>query len=138
MKFKNFGKGTKFISMLAGLMLLNSCAGMMKYHPYARNVKRKPGSSGIVALKLNHRQEDRDYSETLMKGNCGEKKIKILDEGEVVIGTVTNSNSQSRKGGETQMGSLFGLPVTSTTPNSTSQSTTTTQKKEWQIKYTCA
>lgn len=138
MKFQNFGKGSKITLMLVGLMLLNSCAGMLKYQPYARNVKKKPGRSGIVALKLNHRQEDRDYSETLMKGNCGEKKIKILDEGEVVIGTVTNSNTQSREGGETHMGSLFGLPVTSTTPNSTSQSSTTTQKKEWQIKYTCA
>lgn len=138
MKFRNFGKGSRLISMMAGLLLLNSCAGMLKYQPYARNVQKKPGRSGIIALRLEHRQEDRDHAQSLMVNNCGQKKVQVTDEGEVVIGTVTNSSTQSRKGGSTQMGSLFGLPVTSSSPDSTNQSSTTTQKKEWQIKYNCA
>ncbi len=138
MKSKNFGKNTKPLIILSILALLPSCAGMNKYRPYARNVKKKPGRSGVVALKLEHRKEDRDLALNFMNSNCGSKKSQITDEGEVVIGTTTNSNSRSREGGSTQFGSLFGIPLKSETADQTSKTSTTTQEKEWQITYKCS
>jgi len=138
MKSNIFGKVSLKTTILGSLFLLNSCAGMMKYHPYARNVKKKPSRSGVVALKLEHRKEDRDLAKSMMKENCGSKKVKVLDEGEVVIGTITNSNTQKNKGSSSKFGSLFGVPLTSSSPESTNQSSTTTQKKEWQLTYKCS
>jgi len=138
MKSRNFGKNKTSLTLLAALILFTSCAGMNKYHPYARNVKKKPGHSGVVALKLEHRKEDRDLAISYMSENCGSKKSSITDEGEVVIGTTTNSNSQEKKGGTDKLGSLFGIPLTSTTPDSSSSTSTTTQEKEWQITYKCS
>ena len=137
MKSRNFGKKTNLL-ILALALALNSCAGMNKYRPYARNVKKKPGSSGVVALKLEHRKEDRDLAKSFMKDNCGEKKTRILDEGEVVIGTTTNSNSKTKEGGTSNFGSLFGIPLKTQTADSTSKTSTTTQEKEWQITYKCS
>lgn len=133
MKSQIFGKMTT----IAVLATLASCAGMFEYRPYARNVKKKPGKSGVIALELNHRAEDRTLATTMMSDNCGNKKAIITDEGEVAIGTVTNSTKKSTEGGETQMGSFFGLPVTSTTADQESTSSTTTTQKEWQINYLC-
>ncbi len=138
MKSKFFGKKLITLSCLSSLVLLNSCAGMFKYRPYARNVKKRPGNSGVVALRLDHRNEDRDLAKSFMKENCEGKKVSVKDEGEVVIGTVTNSNSEASKGSSVKMGSLFGIPVSSSNPDSSSSSTTTTQKKEWQINYICS
>ena len=117
---------------------MSSCAGMNKYRPYARNVKKKPGRSGVVALKLEHRKEDRDLALNFMNDNCGQKKSQITDEGEVVIGTTTNSNSKNREGGVTNFGSVFGIPLKSQSADTTSSTSTTIQQKEWQITYKCS
>jgi hypothetical protein len=137
MKSTIFGKKAQQTSILLGFLMLSSCAGMMEYRPYARNVKRKPGKAGVVALRLEHRKEDRVLAKSMMKENCDTKKVSILDEGEVVIGTITNSSNQSRKGGSTQVASLFGIPVTSSSADSQTSNSTTTQKKEWQMQYKC-
>jgi hypothetical protein len=138
MKSTIFGKKAKQVSLLMGFLLLNSCAGMMKYRPYARNVKKKPGKSGVVALRLEHRKEDRDLAKTMMQENCSNQKVKVTDEGEVVIGTITNSSKKSREGSSTQVASLFGLPINSSSPGSETSNSTTMQKKEWQLQYLCA
>lgn len=138
MKSRNFGKKLNLLALITLSLLLNSCAGMNKYRPYARNVKKKPGRSGVVALKLEHRKEDRDLAKSFMNENCGKKKLNILDEGEVVIGTTTNSKSKTREGGTSNFGSLFGVPLKTQSADSTSQTSTTTQEKEWQISYKCS
>ena len=138
MKSQIFGKITKKAVFLSLLTMLTSCAGMFEYRPYARNVKKKPGKSGVIALELNHRAEDRTLATTMMHENCGAKKAVVTDEGEVVIGTVTNSTKKSTEGGETSMGSFFGLPVTSSSADTENSSSTTVQKKEWQINYLCS
>lgn len=142
MKSNNFGKNTKLalkpMMTLAILSLVTSCAGMNQYRPYARNVKKKPGRSGVVALKLEHRKEDRDLAMTYMNDNCGKKVSTIMDEGEVVIGTTTSSNSKTREGGTTSFGSMFGIPLSSTSADQTSSTSTVTQRKEWQITYKCS
>lgn len=137
MKSKIFGKITAKILILSTLAFLTSCAGMFEYRPYARNVKKKPGKSGVVALNLAHRTEDRTLATTMMTENCGDKKIIVTDEGEVAIGSVTNSSKKSREASESQMGSLFGLPLTSSSPAEENVSSVTTQQKEWQINYLC-
>ncbi len=124
--------------LLSTLFLVTSCAGMNQYRPYARNVKKKPGRSGVVALKLEHRKEDRDLAINYMKENCGTKNSKITDEGEVVIGTTTSSNSKNREGGVSNFGSVFGIPLKTHSADETSSTSTTTQRKEWQITYKCS
>ena len=69
---------------------------MFKYQPYARNVKKKPGKSGIIALKTEQRQEDQDLAKSMMSQNCGSQTAKIIEEGEVAIGTVTQGVKTSQ------------------------------------------
>lgn len=131
-----------FASALIVVGLLNGCQ-TLPYQPYAREVKRVPTRGGEIALKAEHRDEDRLKADTMMSSNCGGGKIKVLEEGEVVVGQTTNSNAsqtQNRASGGTQVGTLFGIPVTSGArgaSNDTATSATTTSVKEWNIKYEC-
>lgn len=116
----------------------------MPYKPYAREVRRKPGVGGEISLKTEHRDEDRAKAQSMMDTNCGTMAPKISEEGEVVVGTTTNATaSQTHNYGSngTQVGSLFGIPVTSGAQqpsNDTATQATTTQVTEWVIKYDCA
>ena len=131
-----------FTSLFIAVSLLAGCQ-TLPYQPYAREVKRVPTRGGEIALKAEHRDEDRLKAESLMSSNCGGGKIKVLEEGEVVVGQTTNSNAtqtQNRASGGTQVGTLFGIPVTSGArgaSNDTATSATTTSVKEWNIKYEC-
>jgi hypothetical protein len=111
----------------------------MPYQPYARNVKVEPQSGGVVALKLEHQDEDRAKAQSMMANNCGGQAVKVLEEGETVIGTETSSKETNEAGSNgTQVGSLFGIPVTSGAKEaSKNTATVTTNKKEWQIRYKC-
>ncbi len=139
---KSIGAG-----MMKGAHVLLALAAVgcqtLPYQPYARDVKRKPMESGIVALKLEHRDEDRAKATEMMAANCGTKKPVILEEGEVVVGqtTQTNGNTDYHRGSSgKQVGSLFGMPITSGASNpgnSTSETATTNAIKEWQIAYNC-
>ncbi len=127
-----------FLISIAVLFLAGCQA--MPYKPYARRVKMKPRVGGVVALKLDHNEQDRQHAEGMMSKSCGAKKFAVLEEGEVVIGTETKSNETRKAGTEgKKMGSLFGIPLTSAgTDPSKATSSTTLQKKEWQIKYKCS
>lgn len=117
--------------------LTTNCANMFKYQPYARSVKKQPNQGGVIALRLNHRQEDQQKAKQIMSHNCGSKKTKILEEGEVVIGTITNSQAEREAANKKQVGSLFGVPVTSGHDGQMNTTSETSQKKEWHIKYLC-
>ncbi|MGZ3781606.1 MAG: hypothetical protein ACXVCY_13220 [Pseudobdellovibrionaceae bacterium] len=130
--------------LLTSVLLLGLTACQtMPYQPYARAVKQKPSTGGIVALKLEHRPEDRQKAESMMKSVCGTNPVKIVEEGEVAIGQETKSSgSQEHKSGSapTNVGTLFGLPITSggSNPSDTANTNTvTTSVKEWQISYEC-
>ena len=127
----------KLFIVSLGITVLPGCAGMFKYQPYARAVSRQPGQGGVIALRSNHRQEDRDLAKTKMAQNCGGQKVAILNEGEIVIGSTTQSRSEAHRGNKRQVGSLFGTPVTSGHDGEVNTSSETVQKKEWQIKYSC-
>jgi hypothetical protein len=102
-------------------------------------VKVEPQSGGVVALKLEHQDEDRAKAQSMMANNCGGQAVKVLEEGETVIGTETSSKETNEAGSNgTQVGSLFGIPVTSGAKEaSKNTATVTTNKKEWQIRYKC-
>ena len=95
--------------------VLTSCQSM-PYQPYARDVKKKPNQNGIIALKAVHREEDRQKATSMMATNCGPAKVNVIEEGEVVIGqeSTTNSNTSRNAGSHgTQVGSFLGMPVVS-------------------------
>lgn len=128
--------------LLALIAAITSCQ-TMPYQPYARDVKKKPQTSGTIALKPEHRDEDRAKADSMMKSNCGNASVRVLEEGEVVIGqeSTTKANTAQHKGEESeQMGSFFGMPVMSggkDPSQSTTAKVSTTQVKEWQINYEC-
>jgi hypothetical protein len=113
----------------------------MPYQPYARDVKKRPQAGGVVALKSDHRDEDKAKAAEIMKSNCGGAGYKVLEEGEVVVGTTTNSTATENTdyGNKHQVGTFLGLPVTSGSDRTASTNTvaSTTQVKEWQISYEC-
>jgi hypothetical protein len=134
MKKLVFGKALSLIIVTQALV---SCAGMFEYKPYARNVQMKPKKEGIIALHQEHRQEDKDLASSMMSQNCAPKAPEVQSEGEVVIGTTTQSSTEKRAGNEQQVGKFLGMPVMSGDPATENQNSTTLQKKEWQIAYLC-
>jgi hypothetical protein len=115
----------------------------MPYQPYAREVKRKPNEGGVIALKSEHRPEDRQRADSMMASNCGSNSIvKVSEEGEVAVGEKTKSNSNKvQDNGSVGSGfSLGGLHFGSANPRpgeNTDTTTETVQVKEWQIAYNC-
>ena len=105
---------------LFGLALFGSMLfGAGCIHGNYRVVKTVP-SAGELALE-GPQQEARTKAEGYMANRCP-GGYDITEEGEAVIGQ--NSSSQSRKG------TFVIVPTTET-------NTTTTDKREWRIKYQC-
>lgn len=128
------------LSMTAGLV--TSCQSV-PYQPYARDVKKKPSQNGIIALKVGYRDEDRQKATQMMASNCSPTQARVIEEGEVVIGqeSTTNSNTSKNAGSQsTQVGNFFGMPLMSggkDPSENTSAKVSTTTVKEWQISYEC-
>lgn len=135
-------KNIILIKIALPCLFLTACQ-TMPYQPYAREVKRLPGKGGEIALKSEHRDEDRSKAQSLMTSNCGALSVNVLEEGEVVVGQTTNSNaSETHNNGSSgvSMGSFMGLPISSggtKASNDTATTATTTALKEWNIKYNC-
>lgn len=126
---------------LSVAVLFTGCQ-QMPYQPYARDVKRKPQTGGVIALKTEHRSEDRAKADEMMKNTCA-GRFQVLEEGEVVVGQETTSKTntdhhEAQRGQE--VGSLFGIPVVSGGRNAGSEQSSvssTVAVKEWQIQYEC-
>lgn len=138
MKSVNFGMSRNLVSSLILLGLLTSCAGMNEYRPYARHVSKTTGKAGVIALKLEHRHEDITLAQSMMQDSCGARAAKITQEGEVAVGSVSDTVKERRDGHESVVGNLFGLPVTSSSPEQENSRIVTTQQKEWHINYKCS
>lgn len=129
------------IAVVAVGLALAACEAP-PYQPYARDVKRKPGQGGSIALRLEHQDADRQKAMNMMSSNCGSSKVKVLEEGEVEIGQETQGSATASRdeGSAGTVGKLFGMKVRtgqkdpSTTTNSNSR---TMAVKEWQISYEC-
>jgi hypothetical protein len=131
------------LGMVFSMFLVLTACQTRPYQPYARDVKRRPGKGGIVALNQTHRPEDRALADQMMGSNCNGKKVNVLEEGEVVTGEKTRSSaSQTSDQGHKskQVGTLFGLPITSSSQSPSTETSTESEKiqtKEWQIGYEC-
>lgn len=124
------------VAVLLMCVFATGCADMFKYRPYARHVKKMRNKGGVVAMKLNNRAEDQQLADSMMAQTCGSKKVEVLEEGEVSIGTITKGKEESHRGNKST-GTFLGLPVTSGNDGSKNTTTETVSKKEWQIKYKC-
>lgn len=133
-------KKSVYILSLLTLMALSSCQ-TVPYQGQARDVKKKPNEGGILALPLDPRDEDRSKADLKMQQNCGIGKYKILEEGEVIIGQKTKSDSREDQRSDSQhkVGSFLGLPVIAgdVAGKNLSGTSTTESIKEWQISYEC-
>ncbi len=112
----------------------------MPYQPYAREVKKKPAEGGVIALKTEHKTEDRTKADQLMATNCGNMGVKVTEEGEVVVGEKTNASASTQAQQKDEAVNIGGLNfLTGKKKNSmdTSTSSETVQMKEWQIAYSC-
>lgn len=109
--------------------------------PQARDIKKKPRSGGIIGLPLNPSAEDRKKADDLMQQNCSPLMVSVEDEGEAVIGQQTKSTGNETNVDDTRrsQGQFLGMNLMSgsNSGKETSQSSTTTQLKEWQISYAC-
>jgi hypothetical protein len=128
----------RVISFVA-LVILASCAAV-PYKPYAREVKKKPGVEGVISLRLDHNPEDRASAEALMVKNCGTSAVNVLEEGEIVVGTTTSSNSKAVEDKQPAAFNFGGLKMLSGSQadvTKTETSSKTVADKEWQINYDC-
>jgi len=124
------------VSSLFVVALVGCAMDAKPVQPYAREVKRKPQTSGVVALHQNPTPEDRKLAETMMKSNCGEAPVKVVDEGEVDIGEHSEGTALKEKGQKEEK--LFGLiSYKDEKPDQDKTKTTTMKVKEWQIVYEC-
>jgi hypothetical protein len=127
---------------IAATFAISACQ-TMPYQPYARDVKKKPQQGGVIALKPEHRDEDKAKAQKMMESNCAALPVKILEEGEVAVGQEVKSGSSTTNNAGTRsatVGSLFGLPITTggtAASQDTTGTATTTSIKEWQISYEC-
>ena len=128
------------ITIAAASLFLSGCA-TAPYQGQAHDIKRKPQVEGVVGIPVNFRDEDRAKAEQHMQSNCGTTGYKIMEEGEVAIGETTKSSGKetNRDSTKHQVGSLFGMPLTSgeNGGKNTEGTQTTTSIKEWQISYRC-
>lgn len=132
----------KFLTfyLVFSFLFVSSCSflnELMKYKPYARNVK-KSQQGGVISLKIDHREEDQNLAASMMKKNCSSGKYKISEEGEVVIGSVTNQLTTKEAANKKKKKGLFGMTFTEGHDGAEQSSSETTQKKEWHITYLCS
>lgn len=134
---------TEYLSLtfvVTAALLIQGCV-TIPYQGQARDVKKRHGDGGILAMKVDFRPEDRAVADQKMQANCSGKTVKVDSEEEVVVGQKTEGNSRDtdRKSDKRQVGTLFGIPMVSgeEAGKDTASSSTTTALKEWQIVYVC-
>lgn len=120
---------------LSALLLLARCA-TPSYQPQAREVKRRPTQGGTIALGSSYRPEDRVHAEIVMKSNCGNQDVKIVEEGEVIVGEQTQATTDKNARVTTHAFTIGGLPFGNDKPAERT-TTQTVQIKEWHISYDC-
>jgi hypothetical protein len=128
------------LTVLASIAAITGCQ-TAPYQGQAREVKKKPQTEGIVAIAVNHRDEDRQKADEKMKANCAPYPVQVLEEGEVAVGEETKSTGKEteRASTERSMGKFLGMDMMSgeAAGKNTASSSTTTKLKEWQIAYKC-
>ena len=76
-----------------------------------------------------------------MRSACGKNPYRILEEGEIIVGSKSTQASKATNRDDTRRdaGTFLGMPVTSgeASGTETQTSSTTESVKEWQIQYEC-
>jgi hypothetical protein len=144
MRLKPYGEPNvkNYFLVVSGLtvLFLAGCQ-TMPYQGKARDVKRRQGQGGVIAMSLDPRPEDRQVAEQKMQSTCGNIPYQVLEEGEVAIGTksVQNDRATLRDDTRKKQGKFLGMDLVTGEAggvNTTTESTTETVK-EWQITYEC-
>ena len=129
-----------FLLAVTGLFAMTACQ-TVPYQGEARDVKRRPQEGGVVAIARKFRPEDRTKADEAMRSNCAPNGFKIVEEGEVTTGQEVTGNTRetNRANTETQVGSLWGIPITSGDRGGKDSQTSSVSRdiKEWQISYNC-
>jgi hypothetical protein len=122
---------------LAAVILFSAgCASL--YQPYAREVKKKPQEGGTIALRTEHRPEDRAKADMIMQTNCAGNPIKVTEEGEVVVGEKTEGSARRTTNYDNNAFSIGNVNFGQAGPSdNTASSQERTQIKEWHITYQC-
>ena len=130
----------RIVTSLAVLILMSGCQ-MLEYKGQARDVKKRSGQGGVLALPLNPRAEDQKVAEERMRAACGSQTYRVLEEGEVVIGTKSTQSARATMRDDTRRneGQFLGMQLTSGEAGGTDTQTTSSTEsvKEWQITYEC-
>lgn len=113
----------------------------MPYQGQARDVKKRNGQGGVIAIPINPRNEDRQVAEEKMRSNCGTRTVQVNEEGEVVTGTKATQNNRSTNRDDTRRneGTFLGMNVISGDASGVDSKTETMTEavKEWQLSYEC-
>jgi hypothetical protein len=115
------------------LVVALGCATVPVVQPYAREVKKKPQDSGVIALHTNPTLDDRKYADTIMKQNCDGHTVKVIEEGEVAIGEQSHAVASK----EVKEAGFFGRLLGEKDEVKPTSDTTKVALKEWQIVYQC-
>jgi hypothetical protein len=130
----------KSLALVVLAAAISSACVSIPYEPYAREVKKRPRQGGVIALRSEHKPEDRARADYLMNSNCGdEATVKLDEEGEVVVGEKMNTTANKYRDERSSNGfKLGGIRFANTNPSDTTTSSSeTVQVKEWQIAYSC-
>jgi hypothetical protein len=130
----------KKIVVIILLVAISSCSMLeefFKYKPYARNVS-KSQSGGVISLKIEHQEEDRKLARSMMKSNCANRNYSIVEEAEVVVGTITNQLTTNEAANKKKKKGLFGMTFTEGHDGAQQSNSETIQKKEWHLTYKCS
>ena len=128
----------KNIWMIFMAVLLTGCAALeefFKYKPHARQVS-KSQSGGVISLNVEHREEDRNLAEKMMKNNCAKGSYSIVSESEVVVGSITNQLTTAEAANKKKKKGILGT-YTEGHDGALQTSSETIHKKEWHISYNC-
>ncbi len=127
------------LALGVGATLLLSGCQTIPYTGQARDVKRRPGAGGTVAVPINPQQVDRERASEHMTTNCGAGNFKVTSEEEVATGQMVESdayNSAQPYRPAHAGGLVLGPPVYADGMDSHVTSRVV-QTKEWLISYDC-
>ncbi len=121
------------VILVALFAVTSSCA----YDPSsARSVSVKPGKSGVLTLSPHEDPRARAKADAIMSQTCSGKKAEITEEGDVVVGTATKSNTEHNAGSSGSGIKVAGFALGGSGPSSETESVAK-QVTEWRISYEC-
>lgn len=101
----------------------------------ARSVSMKPGKGGVVTLTPHEDPRARAKADAIMAQTCSGKKHEITEEGDVVVGTATKSNTEHHSGSASGI-KVAGFGFGGSSPNSETEAVAK-NLTEWRITYEC-